>query len=591
MKDFLTFIVSCILGACPAGDAPNDKNAVPGELSSIQTRAGENGEEFIIQNYAPKSLSGDYLASQFAQRHHDWGNALKFMDPLLEATPDDTQLINKAMVLAMGSGETETAIALAHKLLGIEGEQENSLALLFVALEHFKNKDYQTALSFIEAMPEGSLSDFILPLLESWAQAALGKHDTQNLGGNTIHIHHAILIAAYLGETDNIEGLLQQSLGASGLSLQDLERIADSYAYIGKTEIALELYTKLFEEWPENRPLAHKIDSLKNGEAISYIEGVDSPEEGVASALYDTARLLFQEQSDESARVFAHMALYLNPDLPDAQLLLGYITARNNQLEEAIHYYQAVQPDDEKYEESRRMAADLLESAQHIDDAISELDDLVKNYGDLEALIQIGDIHRRSENFDKAVSTYNKAAQKLGSTIPREYWQLYYVRGMSYERLGEWDKAEADLTTALEYQPENPLILNYLGYAWADQGVHLQKSLELIRKAAALRPTDGYIIDSLGWVLYRMGQYPEAVPHLEKAVELLPYDPVINDHLGDAYWQVGRKLEARFQWVRAQNHSEDEDFVKDVQAKLDDGLSENHDMVKEAKTQAHDGKI
>mgnify|MGYP000515957389 CR=1 FL=1 len=587
MKDFLAIIFSCLLGTCPPS-ADADGVSASKSLSHIQTQAGLSDAEFF-QRYSTTSLSGNYLSSQFAQRHHDWQRAVVFTKPLLESSPDNNQLINKTMVLAMGSGQSKAAIELAHKLL--DGNDQNSaLALLFVALDHFSKKEFKEAAEYIEKMPEGSLSEFILPLLESWSQAAVGVHDTKNLDKNTIHIHHAILIADLLGETTHIETLLQKSLNASGLALQDLERIADVYAYIGKREIALELYQKLFTEWPDNRPLGQKLESFKQGSTTKYLKTMSSPQEGMAEALYDMARLLFQEYSDDSARVFAHMALFLNPNLTDANLLLGYITARNDQYDEAIAYYQTVQPDNVKYPEARRMAADLLESTGRIDEALNELEALYKNRDDLEALIQMGDIYRRSEGFKKAISKYNQAAKSFDGKITQEYWQLYYVRRMSYERLGQWKKAEADLSAALEYQPENPLILNYLGYAWADQGVKLQESLELIRKAAALRPTDGYIIDSLGWVLYRMGKYEEAVPHLEKAVELLPYDPIINDHLGDVYWKVGRNLEARFQWTRAQNHSEDDELITTIADKLENGLDAD-ERVKEAKSQNSDDKI
>lgn len=568
------------MGTCPAADtAAEPVAAAPQELASLQTEAGEF-ERGLTQPFDGTSLSGNYLASQFAQRHHDWGNAVAFITPLLETAPDDSQLLNKAMVLAMGSGDTDKAITLAHKIIELEGEN-TSLALLFAALDHFKKQEYEQAANYIKQMPEGSLSEFILPLLESWSQAAMGVHDTKDLDKNTIHIHHAILIAEYLGENGHIESLLQKSLGASGLSLQDLERVGDVYAHIGKKDTAIELYEKLFDEWPENRPLGKKLENLKKGKPGDYLRTMKTPEDGIAEALYDMARLLFQEYSDDSARVFAHMALSLNPEMTDAHLLLGYITARNERYDDAIAYYQNIYPDNPKYEESRRMAADLLESANRIDEALVELEELVRNHGDLEALIQIGDIYRRNDEFGKAVAKYNQAAASLGNTIPKEYWQLYYVRGMSYERLGEWDKAEADLKAALNYQPEHPLIMNYLGYAWADQGVNLKQSLELIRKAAALQPQDGYITDSLGWVLYRMGKYEEAVPHLEKAVELLPYDPVINDHLGDAYWQVGRKLEARFQWIRARNHSEDDTLTTKISEKLEHGVRDVA-IVKEA---------
>ena len=130
------------------------------------------------------------------------------------------------------------------------------------------------------------------------------------------------------------------------------------------------------------------------------------------------------------------------------------------------------------------------------------------------------------------------------------------------------------MSAALEFQPEHPFVLNYLGYSWADQGINLEKSREMIERAVDLRPDDGYIADSLGWVLYRMGRYQEAVAPLERAVELLPYDPVINDHLGDAYWKVGRRLEARFQWERARNHTEDEELITAVQHKMINGLDQ-----------------
>ena len=134
-----------------------------------------------------------------------------------------------------------------------------------------------------------------------------------------------------------------------------------------------------------------------------------------------------------------------------------------------------------------------------------------------------------------------------GSAIVEDrHWRLFYVRGIAFERLGEWPKAEADFLRALELEPDQPLVLNYLGYTWVEQGRNLDEARTMIEKAVELRPDDGYIVDSLGWVAYRLGDFEEAVRQLELAVELVPGDPIINDHLGDAYWQVGRLNEARF---------------------------------------------
>jgi Flp pilus assembly protein TadD len=146
---------------------------------------------------------------------------------------------------------------------------------------------------------------------------------------------------------------------------------------------------------------------------------------------------------------------------------------------------------------------------------------------------------------------------------------------MSYERAKQWTLAEKDFQLALKLSPDNPQVLNYLGYSWVDQGVNLDQALEMIRKAVSLRPKDGYIIDSLGWAYYRLGRFEEAAAELEKAIVLSPSDPTINDHLGDAYWKTDRKLEARFQWLRAvENKPEPEDLPK-IEKKLKEGLADD----------------
>lgn len=585
MNEFFTFILSCLAGTC-LQPSPDAVAKAQGEALKVIEMREDVINEHLREKYYGRSLSANYLASRFAQNRHDWDLAAELMVPIIKSSPDDTLLLNRAMVLAMGSGNMEKAIQFAHQIRSLN-EQNNALANLMIALDFFQRGEYQQASDFILNSGDGSLSDFVLPLLDSWASAANGVLKTDNLNQNTIHLYHAILIAEYLGETEHIKYLLSQSLGADGLSLQDIERIADVYAHIGERESAIELYERLFEQWPENRILGNKLEAFRNSEDLKLLETVETPEQGLAKALYDMSRLLFQEQSDESARVFAHMALYVDPDMTNSKLLLGYITARNEHYEDAIAYYRDVDPNDPQYAESIRMAADLMENAGMIDEALLELDNLARQQNDIEAVIQTGDIYRRAEEFSKAVAKYNQAAALLGNDIPKEYWQLLYVRGISYERLGSWDAAEADLMQALEYQPNHPLILNYLGYAWADQGINLKKSLNYIRRAAALHPTDGYIIDSLGWVLYRMGQYEDALPHLERAVELLPYDSVINDHLGDVYWKVGRKLEARFQWQRAKNYSEDEELIAKLEEKLEIGLI-NVDEVQAAQNSTND---
>ncbi|MCF8495409.1 MAG: tetratricopeptide repeat protein [Alphaproteobacteria bacterium] len=580
MKSLAVGLLYCFVGWGAALFSPTDSTAVSG-LDQDNYKAMQS---YLEELYNPKSPSGKYLSSQFAQRHYDWSRSADFLDDVLEANPDDIQILNKAMVLAMGAGQTEKTIALAHRLIALEKEPA-PLPRLFLALDAFRDHRYKEAAETIHSMPTSGLSDFILPVLQSWAEAALGVQDTKALNRNTIHIYHAILISDFLGKREGIEPLLRQSLSAEGLAFQDIERIADIYAWLGKKDIALQLYGDIFESWPENSLLPKKIAALKIDGPFPYFHPIKTPEDGVAAALIDMARLLFQEENDDSALIFARMALFLNGNLSDGHLLLGHIAARNDRTMEAIAHYKAIGPEDPSYAESRRLAADLYEESGQTDQALAELSDLVKNYHDLESIIQTGDIYRRQDDFSNAVEAYNRAAKILGDAISKEFWHLHYVRGISYERLGQWTLAEKDLKAALVLKPDQPLIMNYLGYAWADQGINLDDSLALIRKAAALEPSDGYITDSLGWVLYRRGEYVEAIPHLEQAVELLPYDPVINDHLGDAYWRVGRKTEAKFQWLRAQNHSQDKTLISQIDNKLENGLQAPGKTVKEAHSQ------
>ena len=188
-----------------------------------------------------------------------------------------------------------------------------------------------------------------------------------------------------------------------------------------------------------------------------------------------------------------------------------------------------------------------------------------------DALIRLGNILRYQERYEEAVDAYDQAVERIGE-IGRDNWTLLYSRGIALERAGQWDRAEADLLKALELQPDQPFIMNYLGYSWVEQGKNLAVARKMLERAVAQRPDDGYIVDSIGWALYKLGELAEAVRHLERAVALRPQDPVINDHLGDAYWRVGRSGEARIQWQRVLGLNPDDDLRRQIDAKLKDGL-------------------
>jgi Flp pilus assembly protein TadD len=201
-----------------------------------------------------------------------------------------------------------------------------------------------------------------------------------------------------------------------------------------------------------------------------------------------------------------------------------------------------------------------------------------------DALIALGNVLRASERYTAAVEAYDEAVGRIPK-LEKRHWSLLYTRGIARERTQQWAHAEADFLRALEFEPDQPYVLNYLGYSWAEQGVKLEKAFEMIDKAVKQRPNDGYIVDSMGWVLYRMGKFEGAVTHLERAVEVRPEDPTINDHLGDAYWRVGRQTEARFQWRRALSLKPEPETIALIEAKLKHGLAD----AKVERKAAHEG--
>jgi tetratricopeptide (TPR) repeat protein len=183
----------------------------------------------------------------------------------------------------------------------------------------------------------------------------------------------------------------------------------------------------------------------------------------------------------------------------------------------------------------------------------------------------IGNMLRGRKEFAEAADYYTKAIALIGKPS-KENWDQFYSRAVCYERMNQWAKAEPDFKTALDLSPDEPLILNYLGYSWVDRNEHIDQALALIKKAVSLKPDDGYYIDSLGWAYFRLGRYDEAVEQLERAVELKAEDPTINDHLGDAYWRAGRHLEAQFQWSTSLTSKPEPAEIPKLQAKMKDGL-------------------
>jgi tetratricopeptide (TPR) repeat protein len=522
----------------------------------------------------PPTVAGNYLIGQYAQNKSDWNAAANYFSQILMTSETDEDIQKRVMALEMGSGDYESALKLA-KTISEGQNKDKALANLLLSFQHFKASQYSQSLQVIETYQDDALGMAIMPLLKAWADAGQGKTDVSSLLSTPALLYQAVLVASYTQDKEVIAELAKNyNFVQTPIPVSRLEDVATIFAHYGETDEAKSILIALKSALPDNAKRYDKqIEDLNKTPLPALPSGLDTPQKGLSEAIFDMAQLLASGYPD-SGRLFAHLALYLNQDNAKAYELLAEIASTAQLYSEATDYLMRIDTKDnvERHILITRQIAQLQANAGHFDEAIRILEKLISTHKNIDAQIQIADMFRGEERYEEALEAYNKALTMLGGTITAEYWNLAFARGMVYERLKQWDKAEADLQTALNFQPDQPYVLNYLGYSWADQGINLDKAAAMIEKAVRLRPEDGAIVDSLGWVYYRMGQYDKAVKTLERAIELDPTEAEINDHLGDAYWKVGRKSEARFQWKRALSFSKDDIKNASIQQKIDFGL-------------------
>jgi len=563
-----------ILGGYAASEKFSLLPKIDNEQNAPQINVGSSFvKEWMTQEgYFRSTPYGNYLIGRFAQKNKDWDSASDYINRVHKKEETD-DLAKHAMVLAMGAGDTKKAIALSDQVL--KSEPQDLLATLFQALDDFQTENYGDVSTTLKPIAQDSIASFIVPVLHLWANSANGEMDLKELGPNTFFIYQAMLAGDFLNKKEEALNFAKENFSIATTDLRDLEKIADYFAKFGETQKAKDIYTLLIEEKYSRDETKEKLNALENNQPIDVlleIPTINKPTQGAAQVFYSMSQILLREQSLDSALIFSRMALYLDESIHNARMLVARILTNQEQYDDAIAIYGDIPNEDRNHVLAQRGIANLLVEKEQNYEAIKILEDVYDQYKELDALIQIGDIYRYEEKYNEAVKTYDRVTEKF-ETIPEKYWHVLYSRGMAYERLKKFKESEQDLLAALEFRPEHPFLLNYLGYSWADQGINLKRAQDMINKAFELKPDDGYIADSVGWVHFKQGAYEDSIQYLETAVELLPYDATINDHLGDAYWKVGRETEAKFQWQRALNNAEDnENELKDkIAVKLNYG--------------------
>ena len=523
-------------------------------ISSITSRSiNTNTIKALLANQSgPKpGFAGYYLAGRHAQIHQDWASASSYFDLVSGKDPRNEMLQRRTMVVAIGGGDIDLAVRHAHQI--IEKTPDDPLSQLFLAAHAIKNNKFITASEHLDSMKPGGMANFVSPLLNAWISASHDDFNIEDLHYDPVHIYHIALIGKLTNNENKAYAHINTKLKKGYLTPSI--RLGDSLLILGKTKEAEEIYTQIPQNQTNTALINRRLAALRNNSFSSLpFNAPKDIQSGFALAFLDLARVLHTQNSIDSARVFAYISREINPELIETKIFLAQLFMDSDRSDFAIQILETIPVDSPYYEETQIRIASLLEDNGETEKAIQTLKSYLSSHPSTDARIFLADLYRRVGALDTALQTYNDVLSQYTDAVPDDKWHLFYSRGIVLEQIGEWEKAEADFEKALGYRPNDPYILNYLGYGWVTRNIQLQKSLEYIEKAAKEAPYDGHVIDSLGWVLFKLGRYKEAVPALEKAISYLPYDAIVNEHLGDAYWMTGREREARFQWKRAYNH-------------------------------------
>jgi len=521
--------------------------------------------------------SGAYLAARVAGASDDYREAAHWFTRALIAAPNDVFLMDGAIVAQLGAGNIDAAIAVAQRLKS-KGTTAQPAELVLIA-DQAKRGDY-TALA---ELPEGGRTGALLldGLVHAWAQLGAGKMSdaldafdkmAKTEGLQAFGLFHKALALASVGDFEGAEKILSGEV-AGAITVMRRGTLAH-IQILSQLERNPEAIALLDSAFPgeTDRAITALRAKLEAGEPVPF-DITRNVTDGLAEVFFTLALALNGEASDGFTLQYARIAAYLRPDHAEAVLLAGAMLENQKQYDLATEAYSSVVQSDAGFFAAEIGRARSLKGADKLEAALEVLTTQIRaNPEQISIHLALADMLRGAERWEEATAAYDAAVALIPQPPTRGYWSIYYSRAITLERQKIWERAVVDFRQALALEPDQPQVLNYLGYSFLERGENFDEALEMIERAVKQRPDSGYIIDSLAWGYFLAGRYAEAVEPMERASVLEPVDPTVTDHLGDVYWAVGRKLEANFQWRRALSFDPEEDVATRIRRKLEIGL-------------------
>ncbi len=531
----------------------------------------------ILQDIGP-SLTGHILAGSFAYEQKDLSSAIKYYEVAQSVNPDDPVLLEKLFSLYMSAGEMTKAAGIAPRL--IDQKQDVQQARLVLAVEKFKNRNYVEAEAIIRQTRDDPFSVFVKNMFLMWSAYGQGDDDRARVHAEAL-LDLKTLDTLASWNIARLYETLGDKMAANDLFIAVIQKNAmkgssffsDYMSFLVSQGRGDEAMMLLENHLPQKDKTPYTLDAYRVVETPSKRAKM-SPAEGLSMGLMELGVIFSGELPAEITLPYLHQALWLDRTSDKARVVIGELLTGMGDESRALDIYSDVKAQSISLTFARLSEARILENLGRKAEAQSLLETFVEKENYSFTLQTLADFYRRDEQMAKAELIYNKLIDQLEEDNDSN-WELYFYRGITLEQQDRWDEAEADLLKARRLSGNQPFVLNYLGYSWIDNGINLYQGLEMIKKAVAQEPRNGFFVDSLGWAFYRMKDFGAAVQFLEKATELEPDDPEIIDHLGDALWQSGRQIEARYQWRRALSLEDDATKQKEIEEKIDYGVIED----------------
>ncbi|WP_113169787.1 tetratricopeptide repeat protein [Agrobacterium sp. fls2-241-TYG-188a] len=531
------------------------------------------------------TFSGAFLAARTADVDQDFATAITLYKKALDFDTANVEIRQRLMIAQLLSGDFDAGAKIADSLK--DDSSVERVTTIVRALAAIKDKKFSDAEKILKYSGPNDLDRMVNTLLTAWARAGAGKNKealalVNGMKGpgwfSIFQKYNAGAIALVSGNIDAARKSLNDAVtdregGATATDtyMRAVMALARLEAKAGNKQKALDTIAVGDTFAPNYAPLKALRQSIERGDKPE--QQVQTPVDGAAAVMFSIAGALNREGAEEIVTLYLQTSRALDPKSADTLILLGGLAEAQKQPERAIAFYREVPADSPMHRISELQLGLTLAQTDKVAEARTHLKSLLESDpSDIRSYLAYGSVLSDAKDYQAMAANYDKAVEVIGAVPKKSDWTIFFQRGIAYERLKQWDKAEPDFKRALELNPEQPQVLNYLGYSWVDKNMNLEQGIDMIRRAVELRPNDGYIVDSLGWAHYRLGAFDEAVTELERAIELRAGDPTINDHLGDAYWRVGRKIEAVYQWNRALiGESDDVDKAK-VKEKIANGL-------------------